>query len=261
MVLYIYIRIIYDISHLDGINALPTTPVFFKEVDRIGGSSIPKMFAHACNWKKTFWWCWGKFILSKEYGENCPQWRFSSVVMWHIGHGSLYYQPKQCIVIFGKSLKITKDLYCLIPPRWVIPPKWVIQNGYTPYLSIGYNPLTNHLLTSCDIQEPLPIPSHPSHHDNPDLQLCHLFISKAQATNPAACGVDPKRVPGVPKMRWWFFLNRFFFLNRGKSTLGKMFFNCLGDDKNWEKDLRKNHLPAPSKGCQINPKGWLIDTL
>ena len=33
--------------------------------------------------------------------------------------GSLYYQPKQCMVILGKSLKITIHLHCLIPPIWV----------------------------------------------------------------------------------------------------------------------------------------------
>ena len=30
---------------------------------------------------------------------------------------SLYYQPKQCTIIFGKSLKITINLHCLIHPK------------------------------------------------------------------------------------------------------------------------------------------------
>ena len=33
--------------------------------------------------------------------------------------GSLYYQPKQCTIV-REILKITVDLYCLIPPIWVI---------------------------------------------------------------------------------------------------------------------------------------------
>lgn len=33
---------------------------------------------------------------------------------------SLYYQPKQCMVIFGKPLKLTIDFYCLITPKLVI---------------------------------------------------------------------------------------------------------------------------------------------
>ena len=36
--------------------------------------------------------------------------------------GVITLQIKQCILIFGKSLKIAIDLCCLIPPKWVNDP-------------------------------------------------------------------------------------------------------------------------------------------
>ena len=76
--------------------------------------------------------------------------------------GSLYYQPKQCTIIFGKSLKIAISLYCLIPPKWVpfndpcpkvpgnpwriIPVrKELVTPIYEPFSPIGRGPTTRSL--------------------------------------------------------------------------------------------------------------------
>ena len=55
--------------------------------------------------------------------------------------GSSYYQPKQCTITFGKSLKITINLCCLIPPKCVIlndpmnDPWFIVTGGGPPSTS------------------------------------------------------------------------------------------------------------------------------
>lgn len=50
------------------------------------------------------------FILQKTFNKKMEY--------LHNGQGSLYYIPKQCIIV-RETPKFTITLHCLIPPKWV----------------------------------------------------------------------------------------------------------------------------------------------
>ncbi len=60
-------------------------------------------------------------LLGRDHEGLLPWWKISKVgcrsaVIPSVSQGSSYYQPKQC-TMKGKSLNITIDLHCLIPPQ------------------------------------------------------------------------------------------------------------------------------------------------